>query len=111
MQNQHIEQYKGEITNKDTALVKEHFGHMKVDKECEALRAEAARAAANLQEADAAAAAATADIVQLKAAIAEAERVRTVAGGCCPACKHEGRCYNKANNSDIRDTMWLNFMG
>ena len=36
--NHQIEQLKEEIQAKDQALVKEHFEHMKVEKEKEALR-------------------------------------------------------------------------
>ena len=43
--NQQVEQLKEEIGAKDIALVKEHFDHMKVEKEKEGLRFELAKAA------------------------------------------------------------------
>ena len=43
--NQQVEQLKEEIGAKDIALVKEHFDHMKVEKEKEGLRFDLAKAA------------------------------------------------------------------
>ena len=42
--NQQVEQLKEEISGKDIALVKEHFDHMKVEKEKDGLRFELAKA-------------------------------------------------------------------
>lgn len=50
--NHQIEQLKEEISTKDLALVKEHFDHMKVEKEKESLRFELNKAAMNIKEAE-----------------------------------------------------------
>ena len=50
--NHQIEQLKEEISTKDLALVKEHFDHMKVEKEKESLRFELDKAAMNIKEAE-----------------------------------------------------------
>lgn len=52
--NHQIEQLKEEISSKDLALVKEHFDHMKVEKEKESLRFELNKARQQLKEADSA---------------------------------------------------------
>lgn len=40
MQNHQIELLKDEVTAKDAALVKEHFGHVRAEQECDSLRTE-----------------------------------------------------------------------
>jgi hypothetical protein len=47
--NHQIEQLKEEISAKDLALVKEHFDHMKVEKEKESLRFELNKAGGVIQ--------------------------------------------------------------
>jgi len=52
MMNHQIEQLKEEIGAKDLALVKEHFDHMKVEKEKESLRFELNKASRQIKEAE-----------------------------------------------------------
>ena len=40
LQNHQIELLKDEVTAKDAALVKEHFGHVRAEQECDSLRTE-----------------------------------------------------------------------
>ena len=40
VQNHQIELLKDEVTAKDAALVKEHFGHVRAEQECDSLRTE-----------------------------------------------------------------------
>ena len=40
VQNHQIELLKDEVTAKDAALVKEHFGHVRAEQECDTLRTE-----------------------------------------------------------------------
>ena len=40
VQNHQIELLKDEVTTKDAALVKEHFGHVRAEQECDSLRTE-----------------------------------------------------------------------
>ncbi|DBB05834.1 hypothetical protein WJX82_007880 [Trebouxia sp. C0006] len=72
--NHQIDQLKEEISGKDLALVKEHFDHMKVEKEREALRFEMNKAAAQMKEADAAIAAQKAELDKLNQIITEADQ-------------------------------------
>lgn len=76
LQNHQIEQLKEEISAKDLALVKEHFDHMKVEKEREALRFEINKATSQIREADGAIAAQKTEIENLNQIIGEADQVR-----------------------------------
>eukprot|EP00882_Tetradesmus_deserticola_P008907 GHRQ01009397.1.p1 GENE.GHRQ01009397.1~~GHRQ01009397.1.p1 ORF type:complete len:575 (+),score=315.40 GHRQ01009397.1:1157-2881(+) len=73
-----IEQLKEELGAKDLALVKEHFDHMKVEKEKEGLRMELNKARGNIAEAESAIAMQKAQLEKLNHVVAEAdaERVR-----------------------------------
>uniref|UniRef100_A0A383VEV0 Cilia- and flagella-associated protein 58 central coiled coil domain-containing protein n=1 Tax=Tetradesmus obliquus TaxID=3088 RepID=A0A383VEV0_TETOB len=73
-----IEQLKEELSAKDLALVKEHFDHMKVEKEKEGLRMELNKARNNIGEAESAIATQKAQLEKLNHVVAEAdaERVR-----------------------------------
>ncbi|GFH17729.1 uncharacterized protein HaLaN_14421 [Haematococcus lacustris] len=75
MQHQ-IEQLKEEISAKDLALVKEHFDHMKVEKEKEALRMELNKAKQQIKEADHAISSQKAEIEKLNHIINEADQER-----------------------------------
>ena len=74
--NQQVEQLKEEIGAKDIALVKEHFDHMKVEKEKESLRFELAKAAQATADAERAAAAKKAEVGDLERVVAEAAAER-----------------------------------
>jgi peptidoglycan hydrolase CwlO-like protein len=50
--NQQIDQLKEEIASKDRALVKEHFEHLKVEKERDTYKSELARLQAQVELAD-----------------------------------------------------------
>lgn len=75
VQNHQIEQLKEEISAKDLALVKEHFDHMKVEKEREALRFEITKAEQQIHEADAAVFSQKAELEKLNQIINEADQV------------------------------------
>lgn len=70
-----IEQLKEEIGAKDLALVKEHFDHMKVEKEKESLRLELTKAKQQIVEADTAISSQKAEIGKLDHIINEADQV------------------------------------
>ena len=72
-----IEQLKEEIGAKDLALVKEHFDHMKVEKEKESLRLELTKAKQQIVEADTAISSQKAEIGKLDHIINEADQVLT----------------------------------
>jgi len=74
--NQQVEQLKEEIGAKDIALVKEHFDHMKVEKEKEGLRFELAKAAQATADAERAAATKKAEVGGLERVVAEAAAER-----------------------------------
>jgi chromosome segregation ATPase len=74
--NHQIEQLKEEISAKDLALVKEHFDHMKVEKEKESLRFELNKAKQQIKEADTAIASQKAEIEKLNHIINEADSER-----------------------------------
>eukprot|EP00002_Diphylleia_rotans_P004987 TRINITY_DN1392_c1_g3_i1.p1 TRINITY_DN1392_c1_g3~~TRINITY_DN1392_c1_g3_i1.p1 ORF type:complete len:887 (-),score=260.76 TRINITY_DN1392_c1_g3_i1:165-2825(-) len=76
--NHQIEQLKEEITAKDHALVKEHFDHMKVEKEKDSLRNELQRVKQQIEEADQTINQQKAEIQKLNHIIneADAERIR-----------------------------------
>eukprot|EP00899_Mesostigma_viride_P002905 jgi/Mesvir1/12615/Mv16076-RA.1 len=74
--NHQIEQLKEEISAKDVALVKEHFDHMKVDKEKESLRLEQNKAQLQIKEAEAAIASQKAEIEKLNHIINGADQER-----------------------------------
>ena len=74
--NQQVEQLKEEIGAKDIALVKEHFDHMKVEKEKEGLRFELAKAARATADAERAAATKKAEVSGLERVVAEAAAER-----------------------------------
>merc|ERR1719198_941628 len=71
-----IEQLKEEIQAKDQALVKEHFEHMKVDKEKEALRDGLAAVQKQLQKAEAEEVRFKAEVSKLNLIINEADAER-----------------------------------
>ncbi|GMH32197.1 hypothetical protein BSKO_00031 [Bryopsis sp. KO-2023] len=71
-----IEQLKEEISAKDLALVKEHFDHMKVEKEKESLRLELNKAKQQIAEAETAIASQKAEIEKLNHIINEADQER-----------------------------------
>eukprot|EP00798_Chlamydomonas_sp_ICE-L_P006525 gene6525-3166_t len=75
MQHQ-IEQLKEEISAKDLALVKEHFDHMKVEKEKESLRMELNKAKQQIKEADNAINSQKSEIEKLNHIINEADQER-----------------------------------
>ncbi|GAX75026.1 hypothetical protein CEUSTIGMA_g2472.t1 [Chlamydomonas eustigma] len=75
MQHQ-IEQLKEEISAKDLALVKEHFDHMKVEKEKEALRMELNKAKQQIKEAETAISSQKSEIEKLNHIINEADQER-----------------------------------
>lgn len=74
--NHQIEQLKEEIGQKDLALVKEHFDHMKVEKEKESLRFELNKARQQIKEAESAIASQKAEIEKLNHIINEADQER-----------------------------------
>jgi len=74
--NHQIEQLKEEINTKDLSLVKEHFEHMKVEKEKENLRGENNKAYAQIKEADNAISSQKAEIEKLNHIINEADSER-----------------------------------
>ena len=74
--NHQIEQLKEEISSKDLALVKEHFDHMKVEKEKESLRFELNKARQQIKEAESAITAQKAEIEKLNHIINEADLER-----------------------------------
>eukprot|EP00882_Tetradesmus_deserticola_P025453 GHRQ01027960.1.p1 GENE.GHRQ01027960.1~~GHRQ01027960.1.p1 ORF type:complete len:300 (+),score=169.76 GHRQ01027960.1:498-1397(+) len=76
-----IEQLKEELGAKDLALVKEHFDHMKVEKEKEGLRMELNKARGNIAEAESAIAMQKAQLEKLNHVVAEADAGG--AHGCC----------------------------
>ncbi len=71
--NHQIEQLKEEISTKDLALVKEHFDHMKVEKEKESLRFELDKAAMNIKEAESSIAAQKLELQRLNRIIDESD--------------------------------------
>lgn len=71
-----IEQLKEEIAAKDLALVKEHFDHMKVEKEKDSLRLELSNAKHNINDAEAALASQKAQLEKLNHVVAEADAER-----------------------------------
>lgn len=71
-----IEQLKEEISSKELALLKEHFDHMKVQKEKEALKAEVAKLKENIQETEQAYTNQKIEFEKLNQIIQEADRVR-----------------------------------
>ena len=71
--NHQIEQLKEEISTKDLALVKEHFDHMKVEKENESLRFELDKAAMNIKEAESSIAAQKLELQRLNRIIDESD--------------------------------------
>ncbi|PRW33224.1 flagellar associated isoform A [Chlorella sorokiniana] len=70
------DQLKGEVAVRDGELQREKYDKAKADKDCEALRAELNRVAAQVREQEAAMAEHAAQITQLQGAIAEAEQAR-----------------------------------
>mmetsp|Transcript_23941 Transcript_23941/g.66472 ORF Transcript_23941/g.66472 Transcript_23941/m.66472 type:complete len:870 (+) Transcript_23941:229-2838(+) len=74
--NHQIEQLKEEISAKDLALVKEHFDHMKVEKEKDSLRFELNKAKQQIKEADTAIASQKSEIEKLNHIINEADQER-----------------------------------
>ncbi|KIZ06593.1 Coiled-coil domain-containing protein [Monoraphidium neglectum] len=76
IQGHQVDQLKEEIGVKDLALVKEHFDHMKVEKEKDALRMELTKARAQIGEADAAIGAQKSELDKLKAVVVEADAER-----------------------------------
>ncbi|EFN51138.1 hypothetical protein CHLNCDRAFT_141344 [Chlorella variabilis] len=71
-----IDQLKLEVAERDAALQKETYDHGKAEKDCDALRAELNRVAAQVAESEGAAAAQRAEVKQLQGAIAEADQAR-----------------------------------
>lgn len=71
--NHQIEQLKEEISAKDLALVKEHFDHMKVEKEKETLRFELNKASQQIKEAELAISSQKAEVANLNNIIKEAD--------------------------------------
>ena len=71
--NHQIEQLKEEIGTKDLALVKEHFDHMKVEKEKESLRFELNKAAMNIKETESAIESQTLELQRLNQIINESD--------------------------------------
>ena len=73
-----IEQLKEEIGTKDVGLVKEHFDHMKVEKEKDSLQLELTKAKQQIVEAESVITSQTSEIQKLNQIISEAdaERVR-----------------------------------
>eukprot|EP00775_Hariotina_reticulata_P010077 gene10077-10232_t len=71
-----IEQLKEEVSAKDLALVKEHFDHMKVEKEKDALRLELNKAKTQVGEAEAAITGQKAQLEKLNHVVAEADAER-----------------------------------
>ncbi|KAI8476303.1 MAG: flagellar associated protein [Monoraphidium minutum] len=76
IQGHQVDQLKEEIGVKDLALVKEHFDHMKVEKEKDALRLELTKARSQIGEADSAIAAQRSELDKLKAVVVEADAER-----------------------------------
>lgn len=76
-----IEQLKEEISAKDLALVKEHFDHMKVEKEKESLRLELNTAKQQISEADSAIGTQKSEIEKLNHIINEADQVLSYFNG------------------------------
>jgi chromosome segregation ATPase len=74
--NHQIEQLKEEISAKDLALVKEHFDHMKVEKEKESLRFELNKALQQIKEAESAISSQKAETEKLNHIINEADQER-----------------------------------
>ncbi len=74
--NHQIEQLKEEINTKDLSLVKEHFEHMKVEKEKENLRGDNNKARQQIKEADNAISSQKAEIEKLNHIINEADNER-----------------------------------
>jgi len=74
--NQQVEQLKEEIGAKDIALVKEHFDHMKVEKEKASLRFELTKAAAATRDSVEAVATQKAEVKNLERTISEIEAER-----------------------------------
>lgn len=72
-----IEQLKEEICAKDLALLKEHFDHMKVQKEKDTLRTEVNRLKQNIEEAEMACSNQKTEYDKLSHIIHEADQVET----------------------------------
>ena len=96
--NHQIEQLKEEISTKDLALVKEHFDHMKVEKEKESLRFELDKAAMNIKEAESSIAAQKLELQRLNRIIDESD----VAIG-----KQEKELTGVVNDRDILGTQLI----
>ena len=96
--NHQIEQLKEEISTKDLALVKEHFDHMKVEKEKESLRFELDKAAMNIKEAESSIAAQKLELQRLNRIIDESD----VAIG-----KQEKELAGVVNDRDILGTQLI----
>ena len=76
MMSHQIEQLKEEIGSKDLALVKEHFDHVRVEKEKESLRFELQKAREQIKEAESAISAQSKEIEKLNQIISEADQER-----------------------------------
>src|SRR4051812_34462235 len=74
--NQQIEQLKEEIAQKDRALVKEHFEHIKVDKEKDSYKNELARLQAQIDLAEQTIGSQQAEVQKLNHIINEADAER-----------------------------------
>eukprot|EP00958_Prasinococcus_capsulatus_P017401 scaffold1959_cov403-Prasinococcus_capsulatus_cf.AAC.11 len=75
--NHQIEQLKEEINAKDQQAVKEHFDHMKAEKEKESLRCELDKAKQQIKDTEAALTSQEAEIRKLEHSISEAEHERS----------------------------------
>jgi chromosome segregation ATPase len=74
--NHQVDQLKGEISQKDLALVKEHFDHKKVEKEKESLKFQLNNAKQQTQEAEATISSKKSEIAKLNHIINEADQER-----------------------------------
>ena len=76
MMSHQIEQLKEEIGSKDLALVKEHFDHVRVEKEKESLRFELQKAREQIKESGSAITSQSSEIEKLNHIISEADQER-----------------------------------